>query len=265
MSTVVISSENEDSRDCYDKLFCIESKKHSDHVELIVDTLVPWNFTLFVDLELQNLRPNRQLPVIQSFSSRGREQIMILEIAQPGRRWTFHFNLKWVTGALGAKHDDSYVYALPFSRDESYLVGQSYNGAASHKKKHAIDFDMQIGTRVRAARNGIVIAVEESHYRGALDPSFKTRANYVRIQHPDGTIGNYVHLMQNGVKVYPGDRIRRGDMIAYSGNTGYSSGPHLHFEVYTITKSLKQRTIPIRFRANGRNGVIPTQGNLYGH
>ncbi len=154
---------------------------------------------------------------------------------------------------------------MPFGRDESYLVGQSYNGAATHKTKYAIDFDMPVGTRVRAARDGIVIAVEESNYRGDLDPSLKTKANYVRIRHPDGTIGNYVHLMQNGVKVYQGDRIRRGDMIAYSGDTGYSSGPHLHFEVYTISRLLQQQTIAIRFRANGKNGVIPKQGNVYGH
>lgn len=264
-STALISSDHENSRECYDKTFCIESKELGNRVELIVDKLVPWDFTLFVDLKLENMRSDHRLPLIRSFTSRGRERIMILEITEPGRRWTFKFNLKWVIGVLDAKHDDSYVYVLPFGRDKSFLVSQSFNGAASHKMKHAIDFDMPIGTRVRAARDGIVIAVEESNYRGDLDPSLKTKANYVRIQHSDGTIGNYVHLMQNGVKVYQGDRIRRGDMIAYSGDTGYSSGPHLHFEVYTISNSLKQQTIPIRFRANGKNGVVPVEGIVYGH
>jgi murein DD-endopeptidase MepM/ murein hydrolase activator NlpD len=253
------------SRDCYDDTFCIESVEEEDQVDLYVSKLVPWDFTLVVDLKLENMQSDRDLPLIRSFAARGREQILKLRIMQPGRRWSYHFDLRWVVGALDAKHDDDYVYSLPFGRGESFLVAQGYGGMASHEGKNALDFDMPAGTGVRAARDGVVVEVEESNFRGGLDPGLRSRANFVKIRHSDGTIGHYVHLMQNGVRVYVGDRVRKGDLIAYSGDTGYSSGPHLHFEVYTISRSLKPETIPVRFRANGRNAVELREGNVYGH
>lgn len=253
------------SKECYDNTFCIESIENEDRLELFVTNLVSWDFTLVVDLELENMVSDKPLPLTRSFPSRGRERVMNLRVAQPGRSWSFRFNLRWVIGAMDAQHDDSYVYGLPFGRSESHVVAQSYNGPATHRGKNAIDFDMEVGTGIRAAREGVVVEVEESYFKGRLDPTLKTQANFVKIRHPDGTIGHYVHLMQNGVRVYEGDRVRRGDLIAYSGDTGYSSGPHLHFEVYTVSKSLQQKTIPVRFRANGRNGIVLREATEYGH
>ena len=261
----VVSDSPISSRECYDNTFCIESVEKDDRVELYVTNLVQWDFTLVVDLKLENMVSDYPLPFTRSFPGRGRERVMNLRIARPGKSWSFRFNLQWAVGTLEAEHDNQYVYGLPFGRSESYLVAQSFDGAATHRGKYAIDFDMPVGTGIRAARDGIVVEVEESYYKGTLDPSLKSQANFVKIRHTDGTIGHYVHLMQNGVRVYAGDRIRRGDLIAYSGDTGYSSGPHLHFEVYTISKFLQQRTIPIRFRANGRNGVVPLEATVYGH
>lgn len=253
------------SIDCYDDTFCIESVRSGDQVNLLVSKLVPWHFTLQVNLQLQNMIADRGLPLIRTFSSEGKEPIMTLKISEPNRKWGYRFDLKWVVGALEAKHNDNYVYSLPYARNESFMVSQSYHGMASHDGKNAIDWDMPTGSRVRAAREGIVVEIEESKYRGGMDPVLKTQANYVRIQHPDGTIGNYVHLMPNGVRVSVGDRVRRGDLIAYSGDTGYSSGPHLHFEVFTISGSLQHRTIPVVFRANGRNGAKLLEGVTYAH
>jgi len=240
--------------ECYDDTFCIESVKDGNKVKLIISKLIPWDFTLLINLRLENMVADRKLPLIRSFTARGKESMLNLRIAEPNRKWAYHFDLKWVVGLLNAAHDDQYVYSLPFGRNKSFMVSQTYNGVSSHEGKNAIDFDMPRGTGVRAARNGIVVEIEESRFQGGLDPALKSKANFVRIRHSDGTIGNYVHLMPNGVRVYEGDRVRRGDLIAYSGDTGYSSGPHLHFEVFTITGALQHRTIPVRFRANGRNG-----------
>jgi murein DD-endopeptidase MepM/ murein hydrolase activator NlpD len=253
------------SRECYDDTFCIESVEEDGRVDLFVSKLVPWDFTLVVDLQMENMTSDKPLPFVRTFASRGREQIMKLSVAQRGRTWSFHFNLRWVLGALEARHDDRAIYTLPYARDESYRVAQGYNGSATHAGKNAIDFELPVGTGVRAARDGIVVDVEESFYEGSFDPSLKSQANYVKIRHSDGTIGHYVHLMQNGVRVYKGDRVQSGDLIAYSGDTGFSSGPHLHFEVYTISQSLTQKTIPVRFRANGRNDVMLRVGTRYGH
>ena len=56
-------------------------------------------------------------------------------------------------------------------------------------------------------------------------------ANYVTIGHDDGSQAVYVHLQMNGALVKLGDWVTTGDLIGLSGNTGYSTGPHLHFKV----------------------------------
>ncbi|WP_309997394.1 M23 family metallopeptidase [Chryseobacterium sp. 2987] len=48
----------------------------------------------------------------------------------------------------------------------------------------------------------------------------------------DGTFAQYYHLKENGVKVNLGDQVKKGDVIALSGNTGWCNGPHLHFVCY---------------------------------
>ena len=72
---------------------------------------------------------------------------------------------------------------------------------------------------------------EHRYFEGRPDSALKSRANYVKIRHDDGTIGNYVHLQHDGVLVEVGDKVRTGDVIGMSGNTGFTTGPHLHFEV----------------------------------
>jgi murein DD-endopeptidase MepM/ murein hydrolase activator NlpD len=70
------------------------------------------------------------------------------------------------------------------------------------------------------------------------------QANYVVIDHGDGTYGEYYHLRQFGVLVEEGEHVCAGDVVAICGNTGYSTGPHLHFAVTDLTR----RTVPFQFR-----------------
>jgi murein DD-endopeptidase MepM/ murein hydrolase activator NlpD len=70
--------------------------------------------------------------------------------------------------------------------------------------------------------------------------------NVVRIGHQDGTTGWYMHIDTMGVHVLQGQVVSRGQPIADAGNTGRSSGPHLHFQVQAGSSSWGQ-TIPIRF------------------
>mgnify|MGYP000197477343 CR=1 FL=1 len=80
--------------------------------------------------------------------------------------------------------------------------------------------------------------------------------NYVFIQHQDGSVARYFHLTHNGALVEEGDKVNTGDVIALSGNTGQSGGPHLHFDVQQCGPNLPPhynqlpcgQTVPISFK-----------------
>ena len=69
------------------------------------------------------------------------------------------------------------------------------------------------------------------HREGGFNPSFIDKANTVAIVHDDGTVAEYAHLSPGAELVKLGQRVNAGELLGYSGNTGYSSGPHLHFIV----------------------------------
>jgi murein DD-endopeptidase MepM/ murein hydrolase activator NlpD len=73
----------------------------------------------------------------------------------------------------------------------------------------------------------------QDDYRGSGKQAhtFASRANFVRVLHDDGSMGMYAHLEYYGVGVKVGQRVAAGDLLGLSGNTGYSTGPHLHFAV----------------------------------
>lgn len=253
------------TEDCYEDTFCVETVETEYGVALSVRLMVPWDITVAIDMELGNLKASEDLPIIRSFSGGSKSDLVELRVVDSGRRWEYAFNFRWVEGSMAARHAPGVTYALPYARGSSYLVGQGYNGTRTHRGKNAIDWDMDEGTEVLAARGGLVIAVEESFSNGGMDPELRTKANFVKIRHDDGTIGNYVHLRRNGARVYAGDRVREGDHIGWSGNTGYSSGPHLHFEVYSVDNDLERVTLPVEFRTRGRSAELLVEGRTYTH
>ena len=129
------------------------------------------------------------------------------------------------------KSDSSYVYTLPFEHRKKVLLIQGYESMFSHKGERALDFKVKTGTRVCAARAGIVIAARSDSDKRGLNPENLSDGNYIFIRHDDGTEANYWHFKLNGVFVKPGDTVVSGQLIGLSGNTGYSAFPHLHFEV----------------------------------
>ena len=85
----------------------------------------------------------------------------------------------------------------------------------------AVDIGCKIGTTVVAAAEGTVIKAASSGYNGGY-------GNVIILSHPNGTQSIYAHLSTVGVQV--GQKLRQGQVMGTSGNTGLSSGPHLHFE-----------------------------------
>lgn len=130
------------------------------------------------------------------------------------------------------KPDTSYVYYLPYAKGSKYLLIQAYNSKMSHTNEISLDFKMKTGSAVCAARPGVVTAVKEDSEEGGLKDEYLSKGNHIIIKHDDGSEAMYWHLQKDGVLVNTGDTVFPGQLIGYSGNTGYTAFPHLHFQVY---------------------------------
>jgi murein DD-endopeptidase MepM/ murein hydrolase activator NlpD len=211
--------------------------------------------------DLVNLRPAGEQPRRQSLQAHATQRVAIFEpvdgraVSRCRPEMTV---LYWGTGAPAP--DESFRYAFPFRGEPAVLV-QGIDGAYTHqgKNRYAFDFAVPVGTDVVAARAGTVLFVADGFGDGAPDPSYEERANEVFILHDDGTVAGYGHLSK-GLRVALGERIELGDVLGRSGNSGYSRGPHLHFEVSTQQSGTQLESIPIRFRGD----VVPVEGQRYG-
>src|SRR6185503_20270616 len=94
--------------------------------------------------------------------------------------------------------DTSYVYQLPFENRTSHLIVQGYFGPFSHKERAALDFKMKKGTRILAAREGVVVRVKEDSDKGGWSRKYREFGNNIVIQHPDGSRSGYWHLQKDG-------------------------------------------------------------------
>lgn len=142
------------------------------------------------------------------------------------------------------KPDNSPVYYLPFAQGSKFLLIQAYNSKMSHKNEISLDFKMKKGSKICAARAGVVTAIKEDSDAGGLKDEYLSQGNHVIIKHNDGGEAMYWHLKKDGVLVNIGDTVIQGQHIGYSGNTGYTAFPHLHFQVYDATgKNIATRFI----------------------
>lgn len=147
-------------------------------------------------------------------------------------------------------------YTLPFAAGGRFRVTKTtdhYTPANQGVGVYALDLDMPMRTPVLAIRGGVVVAVEE---RFSDDDHATYHENWVMVRHADGTIGRYIHLTQNGALVQVGDAVSQGQTVGLSGNSGGSTGPHLHVDVQTCGPNLPPQynplpcgmTVPLSFR-----------------
>ncbi|MGW2844808.1 M23 family metallopeptidase [Streptomyces sp. NPDC001274] len=130
---------------------------------------------------------------------------------------------KKAAAAKKAAIKKAHGWSAPVNR---YELSASYgNDGSRWAHKHSgQDFAVPIGTRVEAAHSGVVVKAGPNG--GGDGPAY---GNAVVIKHSNGTYSQYAHLSRIDVRI--GDAVRTGERIALSGNTGNSSGPHLHFEI----------------------------------
>jgi murein DD-endopeptidase MepM/ murein hydrolase activator NlpD len=145
------------------------------------------------------------------------------------------------------KDDSSYIYTLPFEHKKKVFLIQAYGGMFSHKGEKALDFKVRTGTKVCAARDGVVTATRKDSDKRGLKPENLSDGNYITIQHSDGSVAWYWHFIKDGALVNEGDTVKTGQLIGLSGNTGYSAFPHLHFEVQGYDAAGNHTQLPARF------------------
>jgi murein DD-endopeptidase MepM/ murein hydrolase activator NlpD len=117
--------------------------------------------------------------------------------------------------------------------------------------RHSIDFIASEGRPIYAALGGKVTYVKQNSKVGGPHRRFWFKGNRIEINHKNDEYTAYEHLMYNGAKVKVGQTVRKGQLIGYSGNTGYSHRPHLHFEVFRYTgpdKNKDVETLVISFK-----------------
>ena len=220
----------------------IMKKEGVDSVYVRNDLYAPVEIELsFAGLKNVSGAPSR--PIRRVMPARSSIRLAMLTATQAERPIAyvpkFEYSLGDPAGASMA-----YRYPLPW-RGGPFRVSQGANGQYSHfgpKNRYAIDIAMPEGTPIIAARGGVVIKTENSQDGRGTDAS----GNFVRVLHNDGTMGVYLHLKKGSVSVREGQQVAVGSPLALSGNTGNSSGPHLHFVVQRNT-GMGLVSIPYQF------------------
>ncbi len=170
---------------------------------------------------------------------------------------------------LVASHRSGYMLPVP----RAQILGLGMNPMSVHTQhnykdgrfdyiKNAWDFNVPIGTKIFAARAGkVVYAKDDSSVTlNVMDPKYRDEqlalrdferyTNAIIIKHR-GVYTLYAHISRSVVKI--GDDVRKGQIIGYSGNTGFSGGPHLHFELFRTDRPAREAflgnrtTVPVKF------------------
>ncbi len=198
-------------------------------IMLFVSSLIYLAFMGYITKELvstkmENLRMKEKLSEVASVKSEIEE---FMEVKQQlyellGLNITADGNYETYTASVSILPSDT-PHGLPAS---GIIVRK-------HTNKHkGIDMALKESTPVLATANGVVVKVDSNSRFGL----------HVVVQHSRGYSTLYAHLSRINVK--PGMKVKKGQIIGFSGSTGESTGPHLHYEVWKNGKSID----PLRFR-----------------
>lgn len=246
------------------KSVIVQAKREGDHTHFFVQNNEYGEVTMTFDMALVNLKGDVQFPYTVTLPARQTTEAFTLEPVNPSAKWSYDYTNYYKLGSNRAEPDGT-VYELPYAPGSRFKVTQGYNGKFSHvgSNQYAIDWQMPEGTMVYAARGGVVVRVKDDSDKGGGSMAFDRFNNYVLIRHADGTMGHYCHLHKGGILVKVGQTVEAGQPIAHSGNTGFSSGPHLHFCVFKTKNGRERISIPVKFRTGSDSAITLVSGRSY--
>lgn len=223
----------------------LETKKHEAGETILVrnDLFAPVEVELKLE-QVQNTVGAPDKPIRWVLPPRSHIRLATLTAEDPSKPLRYKPKLRYALGDPRLQ-PSIHRYPLPW-RGGPFRLTQGANGTYSHftpKGRYAVDIAMPEGTPIVAARGGVVVKTEGQQSGRGNNPA----GNFVRILHDDGTMGVYLHLMRGSVSVKEGQRVETGTLLARSGNTGNSTGPHLHFVVQRNV-GLAVESIPFNFR-----------------
>lgn len=222
----------------------LETRKHAAGETLLLHNNLYAPVEVELTLENQaNLAGGVKQPVSWVLPPRSNIRLLTLAPKDPTQPLQYKPKLRYALGDPRLLPTTS-QYPLPW-RGGPFRLTQGANGKYSHftpKGRYALDIAMPVGTPIVAAREGVVVKTENQQSGRGNNPA----GNFVRILHDDGTMGVYLHLKKGSVSVTEGQRVEQGSLLARSGNTGNSTGPHLHF-VIQRNIGLAVESIPFDF------------------
>ncbi len=190
---------------------------HGDNVSATLSRLLVWDLDLRKDLRKDDL--------IEAAWTLGTTDTVVIQAA----RYQSQKHGKTLTAYRFKAEGDE--YASYWSADGTEVPHRLRKSPLSEYEQvtsllkdrpthHGMDFKVDTGTPVATGYDGVVTRTNWN---------WSANGNCVEVRHTDGTLAKYLHLSEN--KVEPGDRVKAGQVIALSGNTGRSTGPHLHYQL----------------------------------
>lgn len=260
--TTLISDKNESISSAKNSVELRATKEHN-YISITIQNSNPYPITLGINGKYENLEYDKNLSNEVVLGAKSKVEYIKLYFTKEA--YSYSFTTSWIIGSKNAIHDDNYIYRLPFATNSIYRVTQGYNGQKSHKGhgRFAIDFGMNVGTKIYAAREGVVVKTKSDSNIGGFGEEYKKYGNFITIEHSDLTFSTYYHLMQNGVAVKVGGSVKRGEYIGNSGSTGNLDGPHLHFAVFKAKDAGAVETIPIKLMSQAGIILEPIRGAFY--
>ncbi len=264
---VAITAQVSYAKQCAEENACVFFEDRDGGFLLSARNDNSFDITMELKFELNNISvqpingvDNKYLFVVSANSHR---EVAKLVIENEHQKSQYGYSIAWLPGDISAKHEADALYSLPYKVGKTFYVSQSCDGRDSHRtpgNQYAIDFAMPVGTPIHAARGGKVVNLHEVSISGGTSTMNYDEGNFLQIKHRDGTLASYHHLRTMGVKVELGDTVEQGDFIGYSGNTGFTSGPHLHFVVQKPSTVRSTESFPLKW--NTARGVLscPREG-----
>lgn len=251
--------------DCEDaeQNLCVYRVEKVDVSQVFARNLGFHDISIAIEFELENKSAaggRVQRHVVLPNSDQLLTELKTIDPYQPSK---YEYSFRYQNGNIDSEHNESVVYQLPYENGQAFYVGQSCNTSGSHQggsNGEAVDFIMPVGTPVHAARDGVVVDYYRLSNSGGVSSMHKDKGNFIEIKHNDGTVANYHHLRLMGVRAEKGQSVKRGELIGLSGNTGFSTGPHLHFAVTKLSSVGIVESVKVRFQAKRGLLTCPRAG-----